>query len=502
MKSAKNHKALPNPFAGKIRPWVAIIHFLTFLLDALALYLIYKYAIPITLSFTDFLNQPVTSGLCLSLDKYLTISCTLSLGSMIAFLYTGHYTSRVPWWTQVYFITKVILVLVVLEAVPAYLLGLCIPPALVIIHWAAALIFLICSRMATYQIKKRARSWKLPTVIIADVDTLTTILFAMSTDIGVGLDPKYGVIRDKISKTLPPEELPDRYKDIKILNGLTDYREFIRSHTHYYYVISMESFRGTKRDSVLKLLADENVRFAIVPVISHMSLYHSRSLYFFGNDVMLMETREFYLSSFQKFIKRCVDIIGSAIGLFLCALPMLAVALLLKREKKNQSVFYNGARIGEYGATFHCWKFRTMEPDPDHLLETYLANNPEENENWERYFKLENDPRIKSKTAKFLRQTSIDELPQLWNVLKGDMSLVGPRPILPNEMDSYGDNLDQYVSVKPGLTGLWQVSGRNQTSFNRRIVLDGWYVRNWSFWGDIVIILKTFYVVITRSGAS
>jgi undecaprenyl-phosphate galactose phosphotransferase len=143
-----------------------------------------------------------------------------------------------------------------------------------------------------------------------------------------------------------------------------------------------------------------------------------------------------------------------------------------------------------------------MEPDSDHLLEEYLNANPDMREAWETYHKLPDDPRIKTRTARFIRKSSIDEIPQLWNVLKGDMSLVGPRPILPSEETEYGNNIDAYIKVKPGITGLWQVSGRNSVSFQRRIYWDNWYVRNWSLWGDIVIILKTIPVVIFRSDTS
>jgi lipopolysaccharide/colanic/teichoic acid biosynthesis glycosyltransferase len=142
-----------------------------------------------------------------------------------------------------------------------------------------------------------------------------------------------------------------------------------------------------------------------------------------------------------------------------------------------------------------------MEPDSDQLLEKLLAEDPAAREEWERYRKLKNDPRVTTRTARLIRKASIDELPQLWNVLVGDMSLVGPRPILENEVAYFGESLNEYLQVRPGITGLWQVSGRNETSFERRVYWDSWYVRNWSIWGDIVILLKTLSVVVTGRGA-
>lgn len=175
---------------------------------------------------------------------------------------------------------------------------------------------------------------------------------------------------------------------------------------------------------------------------------------------------------------------------------------MLKLEGQNGSVFYGGERIGYKGRPFKCWKFRSMEPDSDYLLENLLSNDSSAKQEWEKYRKLRQDPRITTHTAQIIRKSSIDELPQLWNVLIGDMSLVGPRPILEEEQSYFGSTLKEYMSVRPGLTGLWQVSGRNETSFMQRVHWDNWYVRNWSLWGDIVILIKTPFVLITGKGAS
>jgi lipopolysaccharide/colanic/teichoic acid biosynthesis glycosyltransferase len=143
-----------------------------------------------------------------------------------------------------------------------------------------------------------------------------------------------------------------------------------------------------------------------------------------------------------------------------------------------------------------------MEPNSDHLLHELLERDPQAKADWETYRKLKQpDPRITTRTARIIRKTSIDELPQIWNVLVGNMSLVGPRPILEDEAQLFGDTLNHYFRVRPGITGLWQVSGRNDTSFQRRVYWDGWYVRNWSLWGDIVILFKTLSVVFGRRGA-
>jgi lipopolysaccharide/colanic/teichoic acid biosynthesis glycosyltransferase len=141
-----------------------------------------------------------------------------------------------------------------------------------------------------------------------------------------------------------------------------------------------------------------------------------------------------------------------------------------------------------------------MTLDADKILKETLASDEKAQKEWSQNFKLKNDPRI-TKIGQFLRKTSLDELPQLWNVLKGEMSLVGPRPIIEEEIEMYGDQSHYYIEVNPGITGLWQISGRNDIDYQRRIYLDGWYVRNWSLWYDIVIMLKSLPIVIRGKGA-
>ena len=163
-------------------------------------------------------------------------------------------------------------------------------------------------------------------------------------------------------------------------------------------------------------------------------------------------------------------------------------------------VFYRQRRLGKNGQTFNMLKFRTMHPNAAGILKEELANGPELKKEWDRYQKLKNDPRI-TRVGRFLRRFSLDELPQLWNVLKGEMCLIGPRPILVNQLELYGESIKDCYRVRPGITGLWQVSGRNQTSFARRAELDLEYIQRWSIWLDIYILFKTIKVVIWREGA-
>lgn len=197
-------------------------------------------------------------------------------------------------------------------------------------------------------------------------------------------------------------------------------------------------------------------------------------------------------------LKRMLDVLGAAL-LSIVFLPlMLAVAVLLRRE--GGPIIFRHRRIGLNGEAFDCLKFRSMVPDADRVLRDLLECHPELKAEWVRDHKLRHDPRITA-VGRFLRRTSLDELPQLWNVIRGEMSLVGPRPVVREELLRYGRHLHRYLAAKPGVTGLWQVTGRNDTNYRRRVVLDVYYVRRRSIILDLYILIKTTHVVLGGSGA-
>ncbi len=201
-----------------------------------------------------------------------------------------------------------------------------------------------------------------------------------------------------------------------------------------------------------------------------------------------------------SFAKVVFDKLFAAFALFTLAPVMLAIALA-NRIGDPGPVFYKQKRIGQNGRMFDCIKFRSMRIDSAEVLADLLERDPEARAEWERDQKLTNDPRIHP-VGRFLRKTSLDELPQFWNVLKGDMSIVGPRPIIQDEARRYGPFFADYCAVRPGITGAWQVGGRNQTSYDHRVALDVDYVRNATLLEDLRIVFKTFAVVLTQKGAS
>jgi exopolysaccharide production protein ExoY len=196
--------------------------------------------------------------------------------------------------------------------------------------------------------------------------------------------------------------------------------------------------------------------------------------------------------------KRFVDVVG-AILLGLVFSPLILVIVFAMR-RGGGSVIYRHRRVGRDGKMFSCLKFRTMVPNADQALRELLENNPELQAEWVRDHKLRHDPRV-TPLGRFLRRTSLDELPQLLNVLRGEMSLVGPRPVVREELLRYGRSVDIYLAAKPGITGLWQVTGRNNTDYRRRVVLDTYYVRNQNLLLDLYILAKTTGVVLGGNGA-
>ena len=199
------------------------------------------------------------------------------------------------------------------------------------------------------------------------------------------------------------------------------------------------------------------------------------------------------------FIKRTLDLL-----LILIALPILIpvfiiLSLAVKLTSKGP-VFYRHERIGKNGKKIKCWKFRSMKINSQEMLKEILENDPVRRAEWEAERKFKDDPRV-TKFGKFLRKTSLDELPQLFNVLAGEMSFVGPRPVTAEEIEMYGDYKDFVLSVLPGISGMWQVSGRSDATYEERIVFDTYYIQNWSIWLDLWILIKTVYVVLRRKGA-
>ena len=194
--------------------------------------------------------------------------------------------------------------------------------------------------------------------------------------------------------------------------------------------------------------------------------------------------------------KRIVDIILGCIGLVLLSPVFLILAICIKIDSKGPVIFAH-KRIGKNGKEFNMYKFRSMYENAEEMIENF---NEEQKREWQENFKLENDPRI-TKVGKFLRKTSLDELPQIINIIKGDLSIIGPRPIVDEELEKYGENKEKFLSITPGLTGYWQANGRSNTTYEERMQMELYYIDNQSLWLDIKIFFKTIVSVLKKEGA-
>ena len=255
----------------------------------------------------------------------------------------------------------------------------------------------------------------------------------------------------------------------------------------------------------LNELIEHNIRknkeILFTPVLRSYDFTQADIYSVFASRTSLFAIRNSLKSPLNLALKRGLDL-----ALIFLALPLLVpifgvIALMMKLKEPTGRIFFSHQRMGFGGKPFGCLKFRSMKENGDEILAQYLKQNPQEVEYFEKYHKYEHDPRI-TKLGDFLRKSSLDELPQLINVLKGEMSIVGPRPCAQYERKDMGEYADLILAVKPGITGLWQVSGRSDVDFATRAGMDAWYMKNWSIWNDIVIILKTFKVVLAREGAS
>lgn len=238
---------------------------------------------------------------------------------------------------------------------------------------------------------------------------------------------------------------------------------------------------------------------SVVPNLVGVPMSNVEVESFFDTRIMMLNIKNNLAFWPNQVIKRIFDILCTVCGGLLLSPVFLGICIWVKMDSEGPAI-YKQKRVGKNGKEFNCYKFRSMVVDSKKRLEKLLATNPKAREEWERDFKLKNDPRI-TKSGAFLRKTSLDELPQLLNVLKGEMSLVGPRPIVQKEVPKYEQYIKEYYMVLPGITGLWQVSGRSDTTYPERVAMDMWYVHNWSVWLDIVLLWRTAAAVIQSRGA-
>lgn len=289
----------------------------------------------------------------------------------------------------------------------------------------------------------------------------------------------------------------NRYEEIPDEKSLDEAMLLVRHRGVDTVILAMPH---TRRRSLARLVGWASRGFRHVTVIPNLegitnSVVVARN--FAG--IFGVEIRHNLLNPSVLRVKRAMDLAATLFGGIL-VLPLILVLALLVWLESGRPVFYSAERIGRNGKLFSCVKFRTMVPDAEAALQRILESDPERRAEYSKYHKLRNDPRV-TRIGRFLRATSLDELPQIWNVLRGEMSLVGPRPYLPRESEDIGVMQSEILRVYPGMTGPWQVGGRSDTSFSERVDIDAYYVRNWSIWLDLVLLARTGRVLLSGRGA-
>jgi len=288
----------------------------------------------------------------------------------------------------------------------------------------------------------------------------------------------------------------EEYKGIPVFPYSQEIEQYIHA-CKITTAIVMELSEGNTANTPLASILSEYRYIIAIPYYQNLK-FVSLSARNFG-DIFGFSTSNRLTRPINLFIKRCIDL-TLLISFSPIIIPLLLLIALLVKCTSKGPVFYGHKRIGKNNKQITAWKFRSMVTNADERLKELLDTNPEMKREWEEHQKLEHDPRITA-IGTFLRKTSLDELPQLFNILLGQMSFVGPRPVTESEKEKYGDTFKYIFSVTPGLSGMWQISGRSSTGYDDRILLDTFYIQNWSIWLDIWIILQTCIVVITGKGA-
>ncbi|WP_429945515.1 undecaprenyl-phosphate galactose phosphotransferase WbaP [Bibersteinia trehalosi] len=402
-----------------------------------------------------------------------------------------HYTYRKPFWFELKEILRTLLIFSVIDLAMLSLSKLYISRYVWLFTWLSMLILVPLVRISfkTFLIKKGIILKD--TIIIGGGQNAIDTYNAIINESYLGLNVIY-FITDQKSK-----ELDRLGKPIIFYKNLNHAWENFQENTQF--IIALEDQDNSKKEIWIRNLTKRKYRFvSIVPSLRGIPLYSTDMSFLFSYDILLLRLNHNLSKRSSQIIKRIIDIIVSSLLIITLSPLLLVIWLLITFDGGN--ALFSHKRVGKDGNLFSCWKFRTMRKDADKFLENYLKENPSANVEWQKERKLRNDPRV-TQIGQWIRKTSLDELPQLFNVLYGDMSLVGPRPITNDELVYYHSSLDYYFMAKPGMTGLWQVSGRNNVSYDQRVYFDSWYVKNWSVWNDFVILCKTIPAVFKRTGA-
>ncbi|MFN7728750.1 MAG: undecaprenyl-phosphate galactose phosphotransferase WbaP [Bdellovibrio sp.] len=434
----------------------------------------------------------VTTGSMHTLVQALFASLVL-----IRFYMKGLHSKRLPFWDELRQILLTVIYLAALNGIVVLIAKWPFSRVLWLTSWSLCLLLIPWFRSLTRRLLVRLGLWARPTVIIGAGDTAWSTMTALKSEPGLGFEVlKFLVLENSIDAGLKSSGYKiEQVQKEELVSSLLKLKD---ENPNLQVIIALEQSDSQSASMLLERLSLFFNDVYLVPSLVGLPLFGMDAQHFFSHEVLLLRSKNNLGFRPQYVMKRTFDLVAAGLGLIAISPLLLWIALSIR--KSGRGILFRQPRVGHKGQTFYCFKFRTMVPDAEKVLNDLLERDPVAKKEWLEKTKITNDPRV-TPIGHFLRKTSLDELPQLINVLTGDMSLVGPRPILLHEVEKYGPRLSFYKNVKPGITGLWQVSGRSDTEYSNRVHLDTWYVKNWSLWYDIAILFKTVRVVFKREGA-
>jgi Undecaprenyl-phosphate galactose phosphotransferase WbaP len=366
-----------------------------------------------------------------------------------------------------------------------------------LVSWFVTLFMVPLVRSLARKFFSGRKWWGYPVVIYGTSGTSEILVRNLHLRTRLGLKPVAFLDPDK-------EKWGKLHLGLPVLGDLDHAAALKQCYPRAYLLLSIPEHREQDHDDMPRafgrVMEQASRHFRNVIIIP--DIFFITSMWVKARDIggiLGLETQHKLLDPGRQSMKRVLDLVLTVSGLLVIWPVLVLIALAVKIQSRGPVLYFH-ERIGYMGRTIRIAKFRTMYRNADQVLENYFADNPQLRAEWETSQKLRHDPRV-TPLGRFLRRSSLDELPQLWNVLKGELSLVGPRPIVEAEVSRYRQNFDLYKRVMPGITGLWQISGRASVSYDQRIDLDTYYIRNWSVWFDIYILTQTPRAVLTLSGA-
>mgnify|MGYP000863594236 CR=1 FL=1 len=361
----------------------------------------------------------------------------------------------------------------------------------VVVFGVLAFIFLTILRYIVKHYFLRKQLLLAPIVIIGAGKTAELLVKAISEDAGLGYKI-IGLLEDNKVQPGILEKYP-------VLGTFADAEKIIQKTGVKQVFIAVPGMDEHQLGRLIYRIQPLVKNIGVIPNLVGVPTGSVEVESMFNERLTLLRLKNNLARPLNRYVKTMFDYILTLVGT-ICISPILLLIAAWIYYDSPGPVIFKHIRIGKNGKPFPCYKFRSMCVDAKEKLAELLANDPAAREEWERDFKLKNDPRI-TKSGAFLRKTSLDELPQIFNVLKGEMSLVGPRPIIQEELERYGEFVQDYLMVKPGITGMWQVNGRSDTTYDERVQMDVWYVRNWSVWLDVMLLWRTVKAVFKCEGA-